>query len=165
MTSRKICEDPFALARHIEADRDAIGPVVLANGCFDVLHIGHVRYLEAAASLGNLLVVAMNNDRSTRALKGDGRPVIPEMERAEMLLAIRHVDYVLIFGDKTVDRILEILRPDFHAKGTDYTVETVPERETAGSIGCTTVIVGDPKDHASRDIIGKLRGEGRGGSR
>lgn len=133
--------------------------VVLANGCFDIIHVGHVRYLEGAAALGDILVVALNDDGSTRRLKGEGRPVMPVEERAEILLAMRCVDYVLIFGDGTVDGILEAVHPDIHAKGTDYTVETVPERETARRIGCRTVIVGDPKDHSSRDIIRALRGE------
>jgi rfaE bifunctional protein nucleotidyltransferase chain/domain len=133
--------------------------VVLANGCFDIVHVGHVHYLQGAAALGDLLVVALNDDDSTRRLKGRGRPVMPVGERAEILLAMRHVDYVLIFGEETVDGILQAIRPDIHAKGTDYTVETVPERETARTIGCRTVIVGDPKDHSSRDIIRILREE------
>lgn len=133
--------------------------VVLANGCFDIVHVGHVRYLQGAAALGDILIVALNDDDSTRRLKGGGRPVMPVAERAEIVLAMRHVDYVLIFGEETVDGILEAIRPDIHAKGTDYTVETVPERATARAIGCRTVIVGDPKDHSSRDIIRTLRKE------
>ncbi len=133
--------------------------VVLANGCFDIVHVGHVRYLQGAAALGDILVVALNDDDSTRRLKGVSRPVMPVAERAEILLAMRHIDYVLIFGDETVDGILEAIRPDIHAKGTDYTVESVPERATARAIGCRTVIVGDPKDHSSRDIIRTFRRE------
>ena len=122
-----------------------------------ILHVGHIRYLEEAAGHGDLLVVAVNDDESTRRLKGEGRPVMPAAERAEILSALRVVDYVLIFPDDTVDGILRELRPDVHAKGTDYTVETVPELETARATGCITVITGDPKDRSSREIISRLR--------
>jgi rfaE bifunctional protein nucleotidyltransferase chain/domain len=152
--------DAAALAAELAPLRAAGRTVVLANGCFDILHVGHVRYLCEAASLGDLLVVALNDDRSTRLLKGEGRPVMPAEERSEILLALRCVDYVLLFGEPTADAILETLRPDVHAKGTDYTVDTVPERQTALSVGCRTVIVGDPKDHSSRDIVRRLTGEG-----
>ncbi len=155
--------DAGALARSIEGQGASGRPVVLANGCFDILHVGHVRYLEAAAFLGGTLVVALNDDESTRALKGPGRPVMPAGERAEMLLALRCVDYVLVFGGATVDGVIRALRPDFHAKGTDYTEESVPERETAREVGCRTVIVGDPKDHSSRAILRSIReADGRG---
>jgi rfaE bifunctional protein nucleotidyltransferase chain/domain len=156
----RLFDDPRVLADVLGARRSSSAPVVLANGCFDVLHVGHIRYLRDAAALGGILVVALNDDRSTRELKGKGRPVFPEAERAEILLALEHIDYVLLFGERTVDRILEILRPDFHAKGTDYTVETVPEIETARAIGCETVIVGDPKDHSSTEVIDRLQTEG-----
>lgn len=149
------------LAGSLEERRAGGSRIVLANGCFDILHVGHVRYLEEAATLGDLLVVAINDDRSTRALKGEGRPVIPEEERAELLLSLRCVDCCLLFGDRTVDRIIRGLRPEIHAKGTDYTVESVPERETAISVGTRTVITGDPKTHASREIIGRMRDDGR----
>lgn len=157
MTCGKIFRDAAALSRELEDERRAKGAVVLANGCFDVLHAGHVRYLRDAAALGGLLVVALNDDESTKALKGAGRPIMPEEERAEILCALRFVDYVLIFAAPTVNEIVSVLRPDYHAKGTDYTPDTVPERETARSVGCRTVIVGDAKEHSSCDIIRKIR--------
>jgi rfaE bifunctional protein nucleotidyltransferase chain/domain len=159
MQDGRVFRDAAKLAVELEALRRERGAVVLANGCFDVLHVGHVRYLRAAAALGSILIVALNDDESARALKGPGRPVMGEEERSEMLLALRFVDFVLIFRECTVDGLIRILRPDFHAKGTDYEVETVPELETSRAIGCTTVIVGDPKDHASRDIIRRIREE------
>lgn len=150
--------DVSALAGRLEARRGKGERLVLANGCFDLLHVGHIRYLEEASAQGEILVVALNDDESTRGLKGAGRPVFPEDERAEILLALRCVDFVLLFSGETVDRIIRDLRPDVHAKGTDYTVESVPEIETAREVGCRTVIVGDPKDHSSSEIIG-LMGE------
>ena len=143
-------EDVVELARLLGARRP--GRVVLANGCFDLLHVGHVRYLEAARALGDVLVVGLNSDTSVRALKGPGRPRIPAPERAEILLALRPVDYVALFAELDASRLLEVLRPDFHAKGTDYTVETVPEYAVARRLGTRTVIVGDPKAHASRSL-------------
>lgn len=131
--------------------------VVMANGCFDLIHVGHVRYLEGARAEGDLLIVAINSDASIRRLKGPGRPVIPEDERAEIVSAFKPVDYVFLFDEPTVDRILRLLRPDVHAKGTDYTAETVPERETVREYGGRVAIVGDPKDHSSRDLISRLR--------
>jgi D-glycero-beta-D-manno-heptose 1-phosphate adenylyltransferase len=157
MQDARIFRDASALAAELERERAERGPVVLANGCFDILHVGHIRYLRAAAALGGILVVALNDDESARALKGPGRPVMPASERAEMLCALRFVDYVLVFGERTVDGIIRTLRPDTHAKGTDYTAETVPEGESARAVGCATVIVGDPKDHSSGDIIRKIR--------
>ena len=148
--------DMELLSSRLAARREAGERLVLANGCFDLLHVGHVRYLEGAASHGDILVVALNDDDSTRALKGSGRPLFPEEERAEMLLAMRSVDYVLIFQGETVDGVIRGLRPDIHAKGTDYTVESVPEIETAREVGCRTVIVGDPKDHSSSEIMGRF---------
>lgn len=156
---QRLLYDAAELAARLGDPRSRKGTVVLANGCFDIVHVGHVRYLQGAAALGDILVVALNDDDSTRRLKGEGRPVMPVAERAEILLAMRSVDYVLVFGDETVDGILETIRPDIHAKGTDYTIESVPERATARAIGCRTVIVGDPKDHSSRDIIRTLRKE------
>jgi rfaE bifunctional protein nucleotidyltransferase chain/domain len=147
------------LVDRLKAGREAGERLVLANGCFDLLHVGHVRYLEGAASHGDILVVALNDDQSTRTLKGPGRPLFPEEERAELLLAIRQVDFVLIFSGETVDGIIRELRPDVHAKGTDYTVESVPEIETAREVGCLTVIVGDPKNHSSSDIMGRIEAE------
>ena len=155
----KIFTDAGRLVEILEDLRSGDRKVVLANGCFDIIHVGHVRYLEEAAEHGDILVVAINDDGSTRRLKGEGRPVMRAVERAEILSAMRFVDYVLIFEEDTVDSVLKKLRPDVHAKGTDYTVETVPEIETAREIGCVTVITGDPKDRSSRGIISQLRRE------
>jgi rfaE bifunctional protein nucleotidyltransferase chain/domain len=126
--------------------------VVFANGCFDLLHVGHVRYLEAAKGLGDLLVVGVNSDEQVRHLKGEGRPYIPERERAEVIASLRAVDYVTVFHEPTVTELLLALRPDIHAKGTDYTEESVPEREVVRSFGGRVQIVGDPKDHSSTDM-------------
>jgi rfaE bifunctional protein nucleotidyltransferase chain/domain len=131
--------------------------VVLANGCFDPLHVGHVRYLYGARAHGDFLVVALNDDRSTRALKGEGRPVMAARDRAKLLSALDMVDAVVLFSSRDVTRILRKLRPDVHAKGTDYERDTVPERETSQSLGIDTVIVGDPKAHASREIVERIR--------
>ncbi len=131
--------------------------VVFANGCFDLLHVGHVRYLVGAAAEGDILLVALNSDRSVRRLKGKGRPVFPARERAEIIAALECVDAVVIFDDPSVDRLLEFLRPDVHAKGTDYAPETVPERETVRSYGGRIAIVGDPKDHSTAVLIERLR--------
>ncbi len=155
-----IFTDAGRLAGILAGLRSGDRKVVLANGCFDIIHVGHVRYLDEAADHGDFLVVAINDDDSTRRLKGEGRPVMSAFERAEILSAMRFVDYVLIFPEDTVDGVLRELRPDVHAKGTDYTVETVPEIETAREIGCVTVITGDPKDRSSREIISQLRREG-----
>lgn len=131
--------------------------VVFANGCFDLIHVGHVRYLESARALGDLLILGLNSDRSVRSLKGPGRPVMSDSERAEILSAFESVDVVLIFDDPTVDRLLAELRPDIHAKGTDYSLDSVPERETVRSYGGRVAIVGDPKDHSTGDILRQLR--------
>jgi rfaE bifunctional protein nucleotidyltransferase chain/domain len=127
--------------------------VVFANGCFDVLHVGHIRYLEAARSLGDLLVVGVNSDEQARRLKGEGRPYVSERERAEVVASLRAVDLVTIFPEPTVEALLLAIRPDIHAKGTDYTKETVPERRVVLSYGGRVAIVGDPKDHSSTDMI------------
>jgi rfaE bifunctional protein nucleotidyltransferase chain/domain len=132
--------------------------VVFANGCFDLLHVGHVRYLQGAAAEGDRLVVAINDDRSVRVLKGADRPVLPERDRAELVAALRGVDYVVLFGDATVERLLTQLRPDVHCKGTDYTVDTVPERDVVKAYGGRTAIVGDAKSHATRDLIARIAG-------
>jgi D-glycero-beta-D-manno-heptose 1-phosphate adenylyltransferase len=131
--------------------------VVFANGCFDTLHVGHVRYLEGARREGDILAVGINNDASVSVLKGPGRPVLPEGARAELVAALRAVDYVVLFGEPNVESLLEHLRPDVHAKGTDYTTETVPERETAGRLGIAVAIVGDPKDHSTRGFFAAVR--------
>jgi rfaE bifunctional protein nucleotidyltransferase chain/domain len=127
--------------------------VTLANGCFDLLHVGHVRYLHAARELGGKLIVAVNADASVRALKGEGRPVMPAEERAEILASLADVDAVIIFPEKDVRALIREVRPDFHAKGTDYTPETVPERDEVEACGGRVVIVGDPKSHSATEII------------
>src|ERR1041384_2529453 len=127
--------------------------VVLANGCFDLLHVGHIRYLRAAKSLGDILAVAINSDSSVAAIKGPGRPVQPETERAEIVGSLECVDYVTIFDALTVDALLRDLQPDIHAKGTDYAAASVHERETVLSYGGQVAIAGDPKDHSTRDLI------------
>ena len=130
--------------------------VIFANGCFDILHVGHVRYLEAARALGDLLVVGINADEQVRRLKGPGRPFVPERERAEVIASLRAVDLVTIFPEPTVEELLRALRPDVHAKGTDYTVETVPELEAVRAYGGRVAIVGDPKDHSSSQMVIQL---------
>jgi rfaE bifunctional protein nucleotidyltransferase chain/domain len=127
--------------------------VTLTNGCFDLLHVGHVRYLHAARELGGKLIVAVNSDASVRALKGEGRPAIPAEERAEILASLADVDAVVIFPEKDVRAIIREIHPDFHAKGTDYTVETVPERDEVMACGGRVVIVGDPKNHSATEIL------------
>ena len=131
--------------------------IVLANGCFDILHVGHTRYLEAAKALGDCLVVAINSDASVRELKGPGRPILDENARAEIIAGLEASDWVCIFPNDDVSEVIKRLRPDIHAKGTDYTKETVPEREVVKSCGGRTVICGDPKDHASKSVIEKIR--------
>jgi rfaE bifunctional protein nucleotidyltransferase chain/domain len=135
------------------AARAAGKRVVLANGCFDLFHVGHVRYLAGAKDLGDLLIVGINSDRQTRLLKGSGRPFIPELERAEIVAAIRYVDIVTIFDEPTVTELLRAIRPDTHAKGTDYSEDSVPERDIVREIGGRVAIVGDPKDHSSTELI------------
>ena len=141
------------LAERLRAERKRI---VLANGCFDLLHVGHVRYLEAARRLGDVLFVGINGDAAVARLKGRGRPLIPAGERMELLRALRAVDHVVVFEDDTAEKLILAIRPDVHAKGTDYTAESVPERETVRSYGGTVAIVGDPKEHATRDVIGQI---------
>jgi rfaE bifunctional protein nucleotidyltransferase chain/domain len=136
--------------------------VVFANGCFDVLHGGHISYLEDAAAQGDLLIVAVNSDASTRALKGPDRPCYPQEHRVEILAAMEMVDYIVVFEEPTVVPLLEALRPHMHAKGTDYTRETVPERDTALALGIEIYIAGDPKENASRKIISRIRESGPG---
>jgi rfaE bifunctional protein nucleotidyltransferase chain/domain len=133
--------------------RSAGDRVTLANGCFDVLHVGHIRYLHAARELGGKLIVAINSDASVRALKGEGRPVMPAEERAEILASLTDVDAVVIFPEKDARALIREIRPDFHAKGTDYTVDTVPERAEVEACGGRVVIVGDPKNHSASEII------------
>lgn len=131
--------------------------VAFANGCFDALHVGHIRYLEGARAEGDILVVGVNVDSSVCALKGPGRPVLDENARALLVAALRCVDYVVLFAEDTVEKLLEELRPDVHAKGTDYTAETVPERAVAARLGIRVAIVGDPKDHSTRSLFDSVR--------
>jgi rfaE bifunctional protein nucleotidyltransferase chain/domain len=144
------------LARLIAADRAEGRSIALANGVFDLLHVGHIRYLEGAKAEADRLVVAVNDDESARMLKGDGRPVMNQADRAELVAALRCVDYVVIFPGRTVEEVLLRLKPDVHCKGTDYTVESVPERPIVQSYGGRTAIVGDPKGHSTRDLLSRL---------
>ena len=146
------------LAQRLAAERARGVTVALANGCFDILHVGHVRYLEGAALEADLLVVAINADETVRALKGAGRPVLPAGDRAEIVAALRCVDYVVVFPEPTVTNVLQTLKPDVHCKGTDYTVDTVPERDVVRAYGGRTAIVGDPKDHSTTDLLAKIAG-------
>jgi D-glycero-beta-D-manno-heptose 1-phosphate adenylyltransferase len=130
--------------------------IVLANGVFDLLHVGHVRYLEAARAEGDILVVGINSDSSTRARKGEGRPIMTERARAAVVAAVAAVDYVVIFDELDVNKLLREIRPDVHAKGTDYAVDTVPERELAKLLGVRIAICGDPKDHSTHDILDRI---------
>lgn len=145
------------LTARIAADRAAGRSVAFANGCFDLLHVGHVRYLEAAAAEADRLIVAINDDDSVRALKGEGRPILAGEHRAELVAAVRCVDYVVLFHEPTVGPLLETLQPDVHCKGTDYSVDTVPEREVVRAYGGRVAIVGDPKDHSTRDLLSRIR--------
>ena len=145
------------LVELIASERRAGRTIALANGCFDLLHVGHVRYLQAASLEADRLVVAVNDD-ATASRKGPGRPILPANDRAELVAALRGVDYVTIFSEPTVEALLLLLKPDVHCKGTDYTVDTVPERETVRSYGGRIAIVGDPKDHSTRDLVGRIRG-------
>ena len=135
--------------------------IVLANGCFDLFHVGHTRYLAGAKALGDILIVGINSDRQTRLLKGEGRPYTAENERAEIASSLRCVDFVTIFDEPTVENLIRAVKPDFHAKGTDYTIDTVPERDIVRAYGGKVAIVGDPKDRSSTDLIGKTRLETR----
>ena len=141
------------LKRRVAEWRGAGERIVLANGCFDVLHVGHVRYLRGAKELGGKLVVGVNSDETVRALKGDGRPRVPAAERAELLAALADVDAVVVFVEPDVRALVRELRPDIHAKGTDYTAENVPERDVVIECGGRVAIVGDPKDHSTRDLL------------
>jgi rfaE bifunctional protein nucleotidyltransferase chain/domain len=152
----EILDRPELVAR-IARDRTRGFTVALANGCFDLLHVGHVRYLEGAAREADRLVVAVNGDDSVTRLKGPGRPLQPAAERAELVASFRVVDYVILFDEPTVATLLDAIRPDVHCKGTDYTEATVPERDAVLAYGGRIAIVGDPKDHSTRDLIARLR--------
>ena len=145
-----------ALVARVRDEHAAGRTVAFANGCFDILHVGHVRYLESAAREGDVLVVAINDDTSVRVLKGEGRPILAAEHRAELVAALRAVDFVVIFPEPTVTPLLEALHPDVHCKGTDYTVDSVPERETVKAYGGRIAIVGDPKDHSTRDLLSRI---------
>lgn len=146
------------LKRRLDAHRKKGERIVLSNGCFDILHVGHTRYLSGAKAEGDVLVVAVNSDSGVRQLKGAGRPVLPEQERAELVAALADVDYVLIFDEPNVEPLLETLHPDVHAKGTDYTPDTVPERDVAKRLGVRVAIVGDAKRHSTKDLLARLEG-------
>ena len=145
------------LVELVGADRAAGKSVAFANGCFDVLHVGHVRYLADAAAQADRLIVAVNGDESVRGLKGPGRPILNADDRAEIIGALEGVDYVVIFADPDVRRLLMLLKPDVHCKGTDYTADTVPERDTVLAYGGRIAIVGDPKDHSTRDLLAHIK--------
>ena len=146
------------LAAEIGRERAAGRTVALANGCFDVLHVGHVRYLQGAAAEADRLIVAINDDESVAELKGPGRPILPAADRAELVAALRGVDYVVTFREQTVEPLLRLIKPDVHCKGTDYTVDSVPERSVVLEYGGRTAIVGDPKQHATRELIARIAG-------
>ena len=156
-TSSRIVDRP-QLQEAIAAAKKDGRRIVFANGCFDVLHVGHVRYLEAASALGDLLIVAINSDAQARRLKGAGRPLMPQDQRAEIVSALAAVDFVTVFEEPTVTELLLALKPDIHAKGTDYTEDTVPERDVVRSYGGRVAITGDPKDHSSSGLIEKIGG-------
>jgi rfaE bifunctional protein nucleotidyltransferase chain/domain len=144
------------LLRRVAADRAAGRTIAFANGAFDLLHVGHVRYLQSAAAEADRLIVAVNDDASVRALKGEGRPIMKGADRAELVAALRGVEYVVLFPETTVGALLDAIRPDVHCKGTDYTVESVPERAIVKAYGGRTAIVGDPKDHSTRDLLARI---------
>jgi rfaE bifunctional protein nucleotidyltransferase chain/domain len=154
MAGRVVSEPELVEA--VARDRAAGRRIAFANGCFDLLHVGHVRYLQGAAAEADRLVVAVNDDRSVAALKGPGRPILKAADRAELVAAVGGVDYVVVFGDATVERLLNLIKPDVHCKGTDYTVDSVPERAVVMAYGGRTAIVGDPKQHSTRDLIARL---------
>ncbi|HEY0461835.1 MAG TPA: adenylyltransferase/cytidyltransferase family protein [Pyrinomonadaceae bacterium] len=141
------------LLARVAIERRCGASIVLANGCFDLFHVGHIRYLAGAGALGNCLIVGINSDEQVRKLKGANRPFMPERERAEIVSALKFVDYVTIFDEPTVAELIRAVRPDFHAKGTDYTTDTVPEREIVREYGGRTAIVGDPKNHSSSEFL------------
>lgn len=153
MTSPQNVLDRKHLIEVVSIARRNGARIVFANGCFDVLHVGHIRYLEGAGQLGDVLIVGVNSDRQVAIQKGSGRPIMPEAERAELLASLESVSYVTIFDEPTVEELLLALKPDVHAKGTDYTVDTVPEREVVRSYGGQVAIVGDPKDHSTSRIL------------
>lgn len=149
--------DRESLIDAVRAERSYGRSIVLANGCFDLFHVGHIRYLQGAKAVGDMLIVGINSDRQTRELKGPNRPYMPENERAEIVASMQCVDLITIFDEPTVEELMRSIRPDYHAKGTDYTTDSVPEREIMRELGGQVIIVGDPKDHSSTDLIGTVR--------
>ena len=149
------------LMRVVGDERERGKSIAFANGVFDVLHVGHVRYLQDAARQADVLVVGVNSDQSVRTIKGEGRPVTNEHERAELVAAIRGVSYVTVFGDASPARLIAVIKPDVHCKGTDYSADTVPEREVVLAYGGRVAIVGDAKDHSTSAILGKIRNDER----
>lgn len=149
--------DRMRLTARVAIDRQNNRKIVLANGCFDFFHVGHIRYLAGAKAFGDCLIVGINSDEQVRKLKGEKRPLMPERERAELISALRFVDYVTIFSEPTVEELIRLIRPNFHAKGTDYTVESVPERAVVREYGGQVIIVGDPKEHSSTELIGRAQ--------
>jgi len=145
------------LVEVVARDRAAGKTIAFANGCFDLLHVGHVRYLQAAAAEGDRLIVAVNDDRSVAALKGEGRPILPAADRAELVASLRGVHYVVLFEGSNVERLLKLVKPDVHCKGTDYTVDSVPERAVVAGYGGRIAIVGDVKTHATRDLLARIQ--------
>jgi len=145
------------LVEVVARDRAAGKTIAFANGCFDLLHVGHVRYLQAAAAEGDRLIVAVNDDRSVAALKGAGRPILPAADRAELVASLRGVHYVVLFEGSNVERLLKLVKPDVHCKGTDYTVDSVPERAVVAGYGGRIAIVGDVKTHATRDLLARIQ--------
>jgi rfaE bifunctional protein nucleotidyltransferase chain/domain len=156
MDATSLILERVALVARVVKARATGSTIVLANGCFDVLHAGHIRYLQGARALGDLLVVGINSDAQVARLKGEGRPILPEHDRAEIVASLESVTLVTIFDEPTVTELLLALRPDIHAKGTDYTEETVPERDVVRSYGGSVRIVGDPKDHSTSEILKKV---------
>lgn len=154
-TSAPIYDRQYLISA-VAAARVGGSKIILANGCFDLIHVGHVRYLEGAKALGGFLVVGINSDHHVRQLKGEGRPFMPENERAEIIAAFKFADAVTIFDEPTVEQLILDIRPDFHAKGTDYTEDSVPERQTIASVGGKVAIVGDPKDHSSSAMLRQI---------
>jgi len=148
--------DRTRLIARVAVERQKGAKIVLANGCFDLFHVGHIRYLAGAKELGDCLIVGINSDQQVEKLKGENRPFMPQQERAEIITALRFVDYVTIFNEPTVEELIRAIRPDFHAKGTDYTTESVPERQIIIECGGQVAIVGDAKNHSSTELIGKV---------
>jgi len=151
--------DRTRLVARVAIERREGKKIILANGCFDLFHVGHIRYLAGAKQLGGVLIVGINSDEQVRKLKGEKRPFMPQDERAETVSAFKFVDFVTIFEEPTVEELIPPIPPDFHAKGTDYTTETVPEREIVKECGGQIAIVGDPKDHSSTELISIVSGE------